>query len=119
MTDLELAIEQFNRGDYFEQHETLERMWRAEAGPVRNLYQGILQVGVGLYHLQRGNYDGALHVLDRGLRRLAAVPPDCLGVDVARLIADARLCYATIAALAAGQVCDFNWDSAPRIHRVG
>jgi uncharacterized protein len=118
MTDLELAIEQFNRGDYFEQHETLERMWRAEPGPVRGLYQGILQVGVGLYHLERGNYDGALHLLERGIARLAAYAPASNGIDVAQLVADARLWHSTVAALAAGQVCDIDWDTAPKIHVV-
>ncbi len=92
MTELALAIEQFNNGEYFEQHETLERMWRAEAGPVRELYQGILQIGVGFYHLQRGNHTGALHLLERGLQRLAPLAPVCLGIDVARLIAETERC---------------------------
>jgi len=29
------GIAQFNRGEYFKQHETLEILWRAEARPVR------------------------------------------------------------------------------------
>ena len=45
------GVEQFNRGEYFEQHETLELLWRAETRSVRRLYQGILQVGVAFYHL--------------------------------------------------------------------
>ena len=31
------GIEEFNRGQYFEQHETLELVWRAENRTVRNL----------------------------------------------------------------------------------
>jgi predicted metal-dependent hydrolase len=42
---LRQGIAQFNAGHYFECHETLEALWRSETRPVRDLYQGILQVG--------------------------------------------------------------------------
>jgi predicted metal-dependent hydrolase len=84
------GIEEFNRGEFFEQHETLEAAWRAEPRPIRELYQGILQVGVACYHLERGNLSGALKVMERGLRRLEPFAPECLGIDVARLIADVQ-----------------------------
>ncbi len=48
--ELTRAIEQLNAGELFEQHETLELLWRATREPVRDLYHGILQIGVGLYH---------------------------------------------------------------------
>ncbi len=41
---------QFNRGEFFEQHETLELLWRATRTPDRALYHDILQIGVGLHH---------------------------------------------------------------------
>ena len=50
---LRRGIAQFNRGEFFEQHETLEDLWREEPRPIRTLYQGILQIGVALYHVQR------------------------------------------------------------------
>ena len=84
------GIEEFNRGEFYEQHEALETAWRAEPRPVRKLYQGILQIGVACYHLERGNRTGALHLLERGLRKLRPFAPACLGIDVARLIADAE-----------------------------
>jgi uncharacterized protein len=84
------GIEQFNRGEFFEQHESLEAAWRAEPRPVRELYQGILQAGVACYQLERGNLPGALKMFERGLRRLRQFTPECLGIDVSRLIADAE-----------------------------
>lgn len=83
------GLEQFNAGEYFEQHETLEHAWRAETRPVRELYQGILQIGVACYQIQRGNYAGALKMLRRGLAHLAPMPDRCQGIDVARLREDA------------------------------
>ena len=84
------GIEEFNRGEFFEQHESLEATWRAEPRPVRELYQGILQVGLGCYQIERGNLRGALKMFERGLRRLRRFAPECLGIDVSRLIADAE-----------------------------
>lgn len=90
------GIEQFNRREYFEAHETLERIWKAETHPVRTLYKGILQVGVGCYHLLRGNYRGALMKLQSGADYLEAFQPACMGVEVARLIDDARILRALL-----------------------
>ncbi len=84
------GIGQFNQRAYFEAHETLEELWNAEPDVCRVLYKGILQVGVGCYHLLRGNRRGALLKLRSGAEYLTAFAPRCMGVDVARLIADAR-----------------------------
>src|SRR5690348_14203852 len=90
------GIEQFNRREYFECHETLEGIWNLERRPIRTLYKGILQVGVGCYHLLRGNYRGAVIKLESGAAYLEAFAPRCMGVDVARLIQDARLLRARL-----------------------
>lgn len=80
----------FNAHHYFECHEVLEAVWNAERHPVRTLYKGILQVGVGCYHLLRGNYRGAMIKLQSGADYLAPFAPVCQGVDIAGLIAAAR-----------------------------
>src|SRR5919199_117222 len=49
-SELSKAIAEFNAGEFFEQHETLELLWRATPGEIRHLYEGILQIGVGVYH---------------------------------------------------------------------
>src|SRR6266851_319777 len=63
------GIAQFNGGEYFEQHETLELLWRAERRDVRRLYQGILQIGVAFHHLRRANHHGTVYMLRRGAQR--------------------------------------------------
>ena len=83
------GIAQFNRGEYFEQHETLELLWRAEPREVRRLYQGILQIGVAFHHLRRRNYHGTVYMLTRGARYLTPFSPRCQGVDVEGLLTDA------------------------------
>ena len=87
---LRVGVHLFNAGEFFECHEVLEDLWRDERGPIRELYQGILQVGVGFYHLGRGNYRGALNLLGYGIARLERVAPDAHGLDVGALLLSAR-----------------------------
>jgi len=95
------GIEQFNRGEFFEQHETLELLWRDTRTPDRALYHGILQIGVGFHHWRNGNFHGASVLLDEGIDRLRPFAPLCHGVDVSRLIADASAGRDRLAALGA------------------
>lgn len=105
----------FNSEEFFEQHEVLEELWRAEPGPIRELYQGILQVGVGFHHLQRGNYHGAVTLLERGLKRLRTVPPDAFGLDVAGLIVAGSAARDRIVELGPGRLDQFDRTRIPRI----
>ena len=83
------GLEQFNRGEYFEQHESLEEIWVAEPRDIRYLYQGILRIGVGLYKLRLGNYRGTVNHLKGGMDYLRPFGEVCLGVEVSRLVREA------------------------------
>lgn len=113
------GIEQFNRGEFFEQHETLEREWLAERDPVRYLYQGILQVGVGFEHLRRGNAYGARRLWQRGIGYLEPFRGGCMRVDVDRLIADTQRCLAELQRVGDGGVERFDAALIPRVHWLG
>jgi len=111
------AFELFNRGEYFEQHETLEEIWRAETDEsIRNFYKGILQVGVGFHHLTQRNYDGTVKVLARGINYLQAYAPRCMGVDVQRLIDEATQVLAQVRELGAERIGEINATTLPRVH---
>jgi len=90
------GIEEFNRGEYFEQHEWLEEAWIEETRPVREMYQGILQIGVAFLQIQRNNWAGAIKMFRRGLPRLRALPPICQGVNIASLRAAAEAIHREI-----------------------
>src|SRR5712692_10361952 len=90
--ELAKAIHEFNAGEFFDQHETLELLWRATPDEIRHLYEGILQIGVGMHHLLKNrNFHGAAVKLDHGIRLLEALPPVCHGIDIARLRNDATI----------------------------
>lgn len=54
------GLEQWNEGRFYDQHETLEFLWRATPEPVRDALKGIIQSGVGAYHVLNHNRRGAL-----------------------------------------------------------
>ena len=75
----------FNQGRFFDQHEYLELAWKEEARAVRELYQGMLQVGVAFLQIERGNRRGALKMFRRGLPKLRGLADSCQGISVAEL----------------------------------
>ncbi len=109
------GIEAFNRGAYWEQHEMLEAAWRAEVRPVREMYQGILQVGVALLHIERDNWAGGIKCFRRGLPRLRDLPPVCQGVHVAELRAAAEALHARITLLGPARLREVERSAFPQI----
>jgi uncharacterized protein len=111
------AFEQFNHGEYWHQHETLEAVWRAEPDEsIRNFYKGILQVGVGFHHITRRNYNGANKVLARGIDYLRPYAPSCMGVEVQRLIDEATRVLAQMRAFGPNRIDEINIAGLPRVH---
>ncbi|CAN1139566.1 hypothetical protein LINPERHAP2_LOCUS11352 [Linum perenne] len=65
------AVNQFNRRQYYECHDSLEALWmRAENDRSRTLFHGILQCAVGFHHLFNQNHKGAMMELGEGLCKL-------------------------------------------------
>ena len=116
--ELREAVDQFNRGQYFECHETLEQLWTQEIGPIRSFHQGIIQVATGFHHLRRGNLRGARICLDGGLERLRAAPPELQQVDVARLVTDAEQMRALVVEPGAAGSRWWEQIAPPLIHWV-
>jgi len=87
----EEAIAQFNSGDYYACHDTLESIWNDAWQSDRAFYQGILQIAVGLYHLKSQNWHGAAILLGEGTSRLPAYLPDYQSIDVEALLTDSLL----------------------------
>jgi predicted metal-dependent hydrolase len=110
------GIAQFNRGEFFEQHETLELLWRAEPRDIRYLYQGILQIGVAFHHLRKLNHHGTVYMLTRGPRYLAPFAPCCQRVNVEALLRDAATALAEVERLGPARLGEFDWRLVPTVH---
>ncbi|SDC23455.1 hypothetical protein SAMN02799630_00870 [Paenibacillus sp. UNCCL117] len=74
--------------DYFECHEVMEELWLEEGRNI--LYQGLLQVAVGLYHYRNGNTGGAVKLLSAALEKLDPQPDEALGIDLRGLREESR-----------------------------
>lgn len=72
------------RRDYYECHEALEELWLEEGRSP--LYQGLLQIAVGLYHHLNGNVGGSIKLFTAGIDKLEHYPSDSLGIDLAALL---------------------------------
>lgn len=102
------SLRLFNAGEYYKQHDLFEALWRDEPDMIRNLYQGILQIGVGYYQITLGNALGAAKMLLRGERWLATLPDECRGVNIARLRSDAAAALAELRRLGADRISEFD-----------
>ena len=103
----------FNQRQYFEAHEELELAWKEETGPIRELYRGILQVAVAYLQINRRNFRGALKMFLRVRQWLDPLPNACLGVDVARLRADALAARARLEELGPERMAEFDAEGLP------
>lgn len=97
-------LDLFNRDrDYYECHDVMEDLWLEEGR--KPLLQGLLQVAVGLYHLENGNRPGAVKLLTAALEKLACYPDTALGIDLERLRQDAGRCCQQLKQGAASPGC--------------
>jgi predicted metal-dependent hydrolase len=82
---------------------------------VRFLYQGILQVGVGFYHQQNGNWRGATGLIRNGTARLKEFEPVTLGIDVARLVRESEQCLEELEELGRDRIREFDRSKVPKV----
>ncbi|MFL5760886.1 MAG: DUF309 domain-containing protein [Thermomicrobiales bacterium] len=112
------GIRLFNERKFYECHEEIEHEWHAERGPIRNLYQGILQIGVGFHHARAGNHRGAILLLTDGIEKTSRFLPACRQIDTARLVSESQICLDHIVSLGPDRLSEFDWDLAPMVHEV-
>ncbi len=109
------GITMLNAGEFFECHEVLEDAWNAERAPIRLMYQGILQIGVACYHVQKKNWRGAVKVIEKGLPKIKRFAPMCMGLDIAKLVADSQAIRAELDRIGPDWQDEFNTALFPFI----
>jgi uncharacterized protein len=82
------AIAEFNQGEFYACHDTLEALWMEAMEPEKTFYQGILQIAVALYHLNNHNLRGAVILLGEGVNRLRRYQPAFSEIDVSGLVVE-------------------------------
>jgi uncharacterized protein len=112
------GIDLFNRREFYEQHEEIEAEWHAERGPIRRLYQGLLQIGIGFHHTLNGNYRGAVALLTEGIAKTSEFQPQALGIDTGKLVGEAQVCLDRILDLGPDGITRFDRSTIPTIQFV-
>jgi uncharacterized protein len=102
------GLEEFNRREYFQAHETLEEAWKQEESVGRELYRAIIQVAVAYLQIERNNYRGALKMLLRVRQWIDPLPEICRGVGIAGLRADIALVHAELIRIGMQGIQDFD-----------
>jgi hypothetical protein len=113
--DLLRGIEDFSRGDLIECHETLEELWLAEAGPIRELCQGVLQIGMAFQHLQAGRFRPVVTLLRSGSGYLISFAPTCMELKVEALLVAATRYLDGVQRLGPDGRGEFDWSLVPKI----
>jgi predicted metal-dependent hydrolase len=109
------AIEEFNRGEFTECHDSLEMLWKAEQRPIRQFYQGLLQIGAAFHHLREQHCPPVMMLLERGSRYLEPFAPICMGVDLSELMTGSVWCLAEVQRLGPGRLNEFDWSLVPTV----
>ena len=82
---LQEAIDLFNNQKWYEAHDAFEDIWNDLVGDERQIVQGILQVSVSQFHLNKGNLNGAMILLGEGLGRIRNRVSEDLEIDLVLL----------------------------------
>ncbi len=101
------GINEFNTGEYYACHDTLEALWMDSIDPDKKFYQGVLQIAVACYHLHNRNWRGAVTLLGEGIGKLPYYQPVYAGIDVDRLIQDSSNLLQTLQSIGIDGVGDF------------
>ncbi len=87
---LDQGIDLFNRRYFFEAHDVWEEIWRAEHGPARDFFKGLIHLAGGFHHYQNGNFRGSAALFTSGIGYLRPFLPGRMGVDLAAILPKAE-----------------------------
>ncbi len=104
----EQGIRKINGGEFYKGHDDLEEAWRQDGSAARDLYRGLLQVGIAYYQIECGNYRGAMKMLLRVRQWLDPLPDTCRTVDVAQLRFDTEAVHKALVDLGPDRIKEFD-----------
>jgi predicted metal-dependent hydrolase len=112
---LQLGVDLYNAGHYWNAHEAWEEVWLESERPLRNFYQGLIQLTAAFVHVTRKEHPGSVRLLDSGIEKLEAYPASYMGLDLARLVEGAKAARRQLEQLGEKRVGDFDRSLIPPI----
>jgi predicted metal-dependent hydrolase len=82
-----LGVDQFNRLEFMEAHDSWEHVWLTKPGAEASFAQGLIQLAAAYLHIKRGTSpQGTLRLFNSALRKLEPFEAGFCGVDRGRVI---------------------------------
>jgi predicted metal-dependent hydrolase len=117
---LDRGVALFDAGRFFEAHEAWEAAWLVEAGDVRRMLHGLIQIAAG-YHkaLVQKRPAPAAKLLGAGLAKLEAVRDAPAGLPLAPVRAAVATAIDAARAWGRGERAAMDARAVPRLGRAG
>ncbi len=112
---LQLGIDLYNAGHYWNAHEAWEEVWLASEREMRGFYQGLIQITAAFVHVSRNEFPGSIRLLDAGIEKLERYPASFMGVQLDTLLAGARAARSSLWQLGEKRIADFDRALIPII----
>jgi hypothetical protein len=112
---LQLGIDLYNAGHYWNAHEAWEEVWLESERGLRNFYQGLIQVSAAFVHVTRNRYPGGVKLLAEGIAKLERYPAEYMGLDLGSHVEGARRCRERLIELGEARISDFDRAMIPQI----
>jgi predicted metal-dependent hydrolase len=84
------GIREFNERRFFEAHDVLEDFWHEYRETDRTFIQGLIQVAVGFYHFENGNYKGSRSQFSKAVAKLQDYLPDHHGIETQQFLSSVK-----------------------------
>ena len=115
---LQLGIDLYNAGHYWNAHVAWEEVWLESERGLRGFYQGLIQVSAAFVHVTRNRYPGGVKLLAEGIEKLEKYPASFMGVELGPLVEGARRARETLIELGEARIGDFDRSLIPSIVRA-
>ena len=112
---LQLGIDLYNAGHFWNAHEAWEQVWLDAEREMRGFYQGLIQVTAAFVHVTRNEFPGAIRLLDAGIEKLERYPPTFHGVRLGDLISGAKTARSRLWAFGEKRIAEFDRSLIPRV----
>lgn len=83
------GVEFFNRLEFWEAHDSWEKVWLVAKADEKIFAQGLIQLAAAYLHAKRGTLRPAARLFESGLAKLSTIEPGFAGIDRAEVIAAA------------------------------
>jgi uncharacterized protein len=112
---LQLGIDLYNAGHYWNAHEAWEQVWLDSEREMRGFYQGLIQVTAAFVHVTRAEFPGSIRLLDAGIAKLEKYPATFHGVKLGGLLNGAKTARSRLWALGEKRLAEFDHALIPQI----